>query len=136
MSEFEPYKYYATIHERLRRLDGTKSHYERMRKNSTAYLLDEQINTKTELVDAVKAVLNRIVDTTANFTMTETEHGFLFERYIKWSADEFDYTIEKPGEHSDHETYIVDISYYVEQPNPVQFLEKMDKIRAELAVPE
>lgn len=136
MSEFEPYKYYATIHERLRRLDGTKSHYEHMRTNSTAYLLNEEINTKSDLVDAVKAVLNRIVDTTANFTLTETEHGFLFERYLKWSADEFTYTIVEPGQHSDHETYVIDITYYVERPNPVQFLAEMDEIRARCEVSE
>ena len=127
MTEFEPDTYYATVFEKLTRLDGSPSHYAQLNNGHQIYCVNERIDSKADLLKAVEQIIDRIV-TYKDFTVTENKHGWVFERYIKWDADDSEYVVTEPGEHSDHELYTVEITRFIEEHEPMAHLTRRDEV--------
>lgn len=115
--QYYPNTYYMTIFERFTAIDGKPSVYTRMYGNgSTTYKLVEGngIVTKSLLKEKVEKIINNSSELT-DFNCTETEYGWQYERFVKWlDEDRNTYEIVPEGQHTDHEVYTVDISYFDE----------------------
>lgn len=130
MTTYEPDAYYATYRERAVQQDGSEAFYSYFVDPSVTWMLEDFIHSKADLIAAVTKQLGYIAPGT--FTMTETENGFKFERYILWNADETDFTNVEPGAHSHHETFTVGIKQYIQATDPIKRLEERDEFVADM----
>lgn len=106
--------FYATVYEDFKQKDGDDSLYSNLMFNPTTMDLMEgyRSTTKSELKEVLDKRMSNFINL-SEFTVKETNHGWIYERYIKWlDEDGNDYEIVKEGEHTDHEMFTVDISFY------------------------
>lgn len=141
-SEFEPQTYYMQLNESLKKPDGTPSDYDRLMFNNKHYRLGSTsyIRSKDDLYnEVVKRVAQNVeprldenISNLESYTITETDFGWTFERYITWNDDETEFTVVPKGEHTNHECYTADISLYA--PIDVMAKFKRDDNIAKLAL--
>ncbi|MFS0708955.1 hypothetical protein AB6N22_12765, partial [Kocuria palustris] len=110
MDKVYPDTFYMTVYEDFKRKDGSGSLYSRMMFNpSTWKVMDGWRTTrKEELKKKVEENLSRFINLN-DFTITETKHGWKYERFVKWLDEEDNYELVEEGQHTDHEAYTVDI---------------------------
>lgn len=116
MSKVYPDTFYMTVYEDFKKKDGTPSDYSRIIFNPSTWevMSGWKSETKKALKDRIEEKLCRVMDL-IDFTVSETNYGWKYERFIKWLDEEgISYEIVEEGLHTDHEVYIVDISYYEE----------------------
>lgn len=114
MEKVYPDTFYMTVFEDLKMKDGSNSYYSRIMFNPSTWIVDSSIYEKSILKEKVEEKLSHVVEL-HDFTITETKYGWTYERFIKWvDEDKGIYELVEEGEHTDHEVYTVDISYYEE----------------------
>jgi hypothetical protein len=106
-----------SVYEKFTAKNGEPSVYTRMIGNGyfTRYLTwGTGIITKAFLKEKVEKILSNHTKLD-DFTVTETDYGWKYERFVKWlDEDGIEYEIVEEGQHTDHEVYTVDISYFEE----------------------
>lgn len=106
--------FYMSVWEKFTASNGEPSIYTRMFGNGhfTCELMENLLAiTKADLKEAVEKILSNHTKLD-DFTCTETEFGWKYERYVKWlDEDGFEYEIVPKGQHTDHELYTVEITY-------------------------
>ncbi|WP_144509886.1 hypothetical protein [Bacillus sp. FJAT-22090] len=112
MERIYPDTFYMTVYEKLKQKDGSDSFYSRIMFNPSDWDIGGSIYEKNILKERVEKRLSNVVDLD-DFTITETKYGWKYERFIKWiDEDKGIYELVEEGQHTDHELYTVDISYY------------------------
>lgn len=132
MKEYYPNTYYMTVHEEFKRLDGSNSHYSQLMFNPATWSVaeDHQVKTKTDLKEKIEAALANVADITS-FTVTETDDGWDYERFVKVTYEDDSEIVEivEEGQHTDHEVFKVEISFYA-AVDAMKRLERWEQIRA------
>lgn len=115
MNKVYPDTFYMVLYEDLKRIDGTESYYSRLMFNPSTWNLGEFINNKEDLKKKVEKNLSQVINLD-DYSVMETKFGWEYERFVKWLDDEEfgDGENVSEGNHTDHEVYTVDISYYEE----------------------
>lgn len=117
MEKVYPETFYMTVHEKLKMKDGSDSLYNRLMFNPSEWEIGDMIYEKSVLKEKVEQKLGHAVNL-HDFTITETAYGWKYERFIKWLDEDGDnYELVEEGQHTDHEVYTVDISYYEDVRN-------------------
>jgi len=117
MEKVYPETFYMTVYEKLKMRDGSDSFYNRLMFNPSEWEIGDAIYEKSILKERVEQKLSNVVDL-QDFTVTETAYGWKYERLIRWIDEDKDiYELVEEGQHTDHEVYTVDISYYEDVRN-------------------
>lgn len=129
MEKYYPNTYYMKIYEDFKRLDGSESYYSKLMFNpSTSRVAEDyEVRTKSDLKEKVEEQLSHVANL-QSFNVTETKYGWKYERFMK-TSDDMDsdiYEIVEEGQHTDHELFTVEISYY-EDVNAMERLERWER---------
>lgn len=117
MEKVYPETFYMSVYEKLKQKDGSDSFYSRLMFSPSMWEIGDAIYAKSELKDRMERKLSAVVEL-KDFTITETAYGWKYERFIKWTdEDKGIYDLVEEGQHTDHEVYTVDISYYEDVRN-------------------
>lgn len=112
----EPNHFYVTIHESLKRKDGSASLYSCMMFSGQELQVPGSSfgMTKAKLLSIIQERFMSFVPV-HEFSVIETSFGWIFERYLIWEdEDHFNYTIGSADNYTDHEQFVADITYYTE----------------------
>lgn len=114
MNKVYPDTFYMKVYEDFKRKDGSNSHYSGLMFNPSIWYIGKHINNKKDLKIEVEKRLSDVINLD-DYSVTETKFGWKYERFVKWLDDDFvDGENVKEGDHTDHEIFTVDISYYEE----------------------
>lgn len=114
MEKVYPNTFYATVYEDFKQKDGSGSLYSNLMFNPSNWSIMEgyRSTSKSELKEKLDAQMSKFIKLD-EFTVTENEFGWIYERYIKWIDDDLNtYEIVEKGEHTEHEMFTIEVSFY------------------------
>jgi hypothetical protein len=138
MNKVYPGTIYGTFYEKLRDKDGESSTYNYFLScdgSFTITLSDKHYSRveKSVLIEKVEKFLDRnVYRGLEGFTVKETDYGWEYERYVKWIDKDTCEVVEK-GQHTDHELFTVDLSFYEETPCILKEINKAEDRRKNIA---